>query len=93
MRCKAVGVRARVFELAGIAHADQIRRHAAAEPGNLRHHIAPEIGGGRVAVEKEKHRLARAEFDIGHALAVHDGKFLWVRFDAVRHRHSSPLGR
>ena len=90
VRRKPVGIGAGVFELFGVAHADQVRRHAAAEPGHLRHDVAPEIGRSRIAVQKEKRRFAFAELDIGHALAVDEGEFLGVRIDAVwRHLNSS----
>ncbi len=55
---EAVGLGARIVEFFGIAHADQIGRDSAAEPRNLRHHRAPQIGRGRVAVEEQKHPLA-----------------------------------
>ena len=63
-----------VLELVGIPHADQVAGDQAAEAGAMRHHIAPEIGRGRVAV-LEHDRVAAAVLDIGHALAFDGGEF------------------
>ena len=57
-----VGARGRA---ARVAHADQIGSQAAAERLDVRDHVAPEIGRGRVAVE-EHHRIARAHVHVGH---------------------------
>ena len=64
-------VRAR-GRLAGVAHADQVGGQAmvvALDPGD---DVAPEVRGGRVAVQ-EHHRRARPRRDIGH-LGVEDGR-------------------
>src|SRR5438067_3302990 len=88
MRRKAVGEGAGIVELVAIAHADQVRRDAMPEPRHLRHDIAPEIGRGRVAVQEQKHRLALAQFDIGHSLTPDRGKALGERLGAEGHEGS-----
>src|SRR6516164_2922304 len=75
MRHKAVGIGTGVRELVGIAHAEQIRRHAAAEPSNFGDDVAPEVRSGGVAVQKETDRLTTAELDIGYALGVDGAAF------------------
>ena len=56
MHREAVGVGAGVAELVRIAHADQVGRDNAANRRDCRHHIAPQIGRGRVAVQEQKFR-------------------------------------
>jgi hypothetical protein len=67
---EAVGVGIGIGQFGGIAHADHIRRDqpaASRKPGN---DVAPEIGRGRIAVQKQ-HRRALAAFMIGHAAVEH----------------------
>ena len=92
MRAKAVSVGAGVCELVGIAHPDEIWREATAEAGDLRHHIAPQVRRGRIAVQEKKRWLAFANLDIGHSLVADHGEFLGVRLEAMRHRHLLPVG-
>jgi hypothetical protein len=84
---KAVSIGAGVLEFVGNAHPNQIRRDTSARLCNFRHDVAPQERGGRVAVQKEENRLAAAELDIGHALAVDGEELLGVWFDAMRSGH------
>jgi hypothetical protein len=93
MRVKAVGVRAWIFELIGIAHADQVGRQAAAASGDLRHDIAPQIGRGRVAVQEQVHRFADAKLAIGHTLATDAGELLGPGLEAVWRAHNASINR
>ena len=88
----AVSIGAGICELGGITHPYEIGRDTAAEAGDFRHHIAPQIGRRRVAVQVKKHRLTFAKLDIGHSLAVDPDEFLGVRLAAARHRHLPPVG-
>ena len=67
---EAVGA---VAGLAGVAHADQVGGEAASEGRDVRNDVAPEVGGGGVAVEEDDRlgRVAVAGVDVGH-LAVED---------------------
>ena len=58
-------------ELVGVAHADQVGRDAAALVCEVRHHVAPEVRRGRVAVQEDDRR-PRSHLDVGH-LGVEDG--------------------
>ena len=53
---------------ARIAHPDEVGRETSAEPGEVRNDVAPEVGGGRVAVEEDD-RVAAADVHIGHLYA------------------------
>lgn len=75
---ETVGIRLHIRQLAGIPHADQIRRDQAALPFKLGNHIAPEIGRGRIAVQ-EQDRRALAALVIGHAVTEHVDKYLCER--------------
>ena len=88
----AVSFGAGICELVGLTHPYEIKRDAAAEAGNFRHHIAPQIRRGRIAVQEKKRRLAFAKLDIGHSLVADHGEFLGVRLEAMRHRHLLPVG-
>ena len=50
---------------AGLPHADQVGREAARDVGAVGHDVAPEVGGGGVAVEEDDW-VARALVDVGH---------------------------
>jgi hypothetical protein len=52
-------------------HADQIRRETAADIADRRDDIAPEIGGGRVAVQKDNRTARSPGVDVAH-LAIAD---------------------
>src|SRR5439155_15009829 len=56
--------------LAGVAHADEVGGQASALRLHVANDVAPEVGGGRVAVE-EHHRIAPARVHVGH-LGVQD---------------------
>jgi hypothetical protein len=72
---EAVGVGTWIWQFGGIAHADQIRRDQAAASFQFGNDIAPQIGRGGVAVQKQ-HRRSLAALVIGHAAAQHlDGLF------------------
>ena len=64
-----IPVGARVIELVGVAHADQVHRNTPPEVGERRHDVAPQIRRGRVAV-LEYDRRAPAGFDISHPATV-----------------------
>src|SRR5439155_17338728 len=53
----------------GPAHADEIGRDAAAETGQVRDDVAPQIRRGRVTVE-EDNGITATLIDIGHACTV-----------------------
>jgi len=63
---ESIGIRTGIGQFGGIAHADQIRRDQPAVSFQLGNDVAPQIGRGRVAVQKQD-RPARAAFVIGHA--------------------------
>ncbi len=74
----AVAVRAWTIKLLGVTHADKIHRNTASMLRQLRHDIAPQIGGRRVAM-LENDGVAFAHFGVGHFLAV-DGDELLIEF-------------
>ena len=57
-----------------IAHADIVRRQAAAEGQQMRDDVSPQVGRRGVAVQ-EHDRIARAGVDIGHLRAKHGQVF------------------
>ncbi len=63
---EAVGIRSRIGQLGGIAHADQVRRDQPAIALEFGNDVTPEKRRGRVAVEEE-HRRSLATFVIGDA--------------------------
>ena len=65
----SIAVRARIRELVGVAHADQIARDQAAEADAGRHDLAPEVRAGRVAM-LEDDRRAFALVEVGHPAAL-----------------------
>ena len=84
---EGVALRTRRFELGGVAHADQVAGDQAPEAAAVRHHVAPQIGRGRVAV-LEDDRVALALIQIGHAPALHGEELLLrERGGADRHGH------
>ena len=85
---EGIAVRARVIELVTIAHANQVWRDQASLACKVGHHIAPQIGRHRVAMQ-EDNRIAGPFFDIGHLLTMDGGKFLFV---AERRSHASTSG-
>ena len=72
-----VAVRPTLRQLRGIAHPDQVRRHQPALPLQVRHHVAPQVRRGRIAVQKDD-RIALAMVDIGHLETVDLDPFLLV---------------
>jgi len=86
---EAVGVGIRIWQFGGIAHADQIRRDQAAISFQFGNDVAPKIGRGRVAMQKQ-HRRSLAALVIGHAATQHiDGLFCeWL----FCHRSSRSIG-
>lgn len=52
------------------AHADQIDRQHPAQRLQLRNDVAPQVAGGRIAVQQQD-RIALADFDVVHARAEH----------------------
>ena len=75
MLYEAVTARAAVFQLVGIAHADQVGRNAAAQRSEVGDNPAPKIRGGRVPVQKDDW-VALAALDVGHLAAEHFHVFL-----------------
>jgi hypothetical protein len=72
---ETIGVGIGIWQFGGIAHADQVRRDQPAAPLKFGNDVAPQIGRGRIAVQKQ-HRRALAALVIGHAGAQHlDGLF------------------
>jgi hypothetical protein len=72
---ETVGVGTGIWQFGGIAHADQVRRDQPAAPLQFGNDVAPQIGRGRIAVQKQ-HRRTLAALVIGHAGAEHvDGLF------------------
>jgi len=59
--------------LIALAHADEVRRHAAGERLDVRDDVAPEVGRRRVAVQEE-HVLALANVDVVHLRTEHLGE-------------------
>ena len=53
MLYESVRVRAAVGQLVRVAHAYEVRRDTAAQSFQVRNNIAPEVGRGRVAVQKD----------------------------------------
>ena len=62
---EGVGTGAAVGQLRGIAHTDEIRGDDAAKTLHIRQNVAPDVGIGRIAVEKD-YRITLSLFDIGH---------------------------
>ena len=54
------------IRLAGAAEADQIGRDAARDRRNMRDDVAPDIRGGRVAMQEQDDRAACTCRHIGH---------------------------
>jgi len=52
---------------AGGAHPDQVRRQGPGLAGDVRGHVAPQVGGGRVAVQEQHGRPADAAGVVGDA--------------------------
>src|SRR5207302_7058662 len=72
---EAVGVGIGIWQFGGIAHADQIRRDQPAASLQFGNDIAPQIGRGRIAMQKQ-HRRAFAALVIGDVATWHlDGLF------------------
>ncbi len=67
---ETIGVAIGIWQFGGIAHPDQIRRDQPAEPLQFGNNVAPQIGRGRIAVQKQ-HRRALAALMIGHTGAEH----------------------
>ncbi len=53
MLLESIPVRAAVRQFVAVAHADQIDGDAAALIRHMRHDVAPEVGGGRIAMLKD----------------------------------------
>ena len=70
VRGEGVGAALRVGELAGLAHADQVRRDAAAQVLHVRDDVAPQVGRRRVAVQEDD-RITFADVDVGHLRPAH----------------------
>jgi hypothetical protein len=72
---EAVGFRAGIWQFGGIAHADQIGQDQPAASLQFGNDVAPEIGRGRIAVQKQYRRSLAARV-IRHAGTEHiDGLF------------------
>src|SRR5271156_1230753 len=70
-----------IRQLGRVAHPDEVTGDEAAETTAGRHHIAPEIGRGRVAM-LEDDRGAFALINIGHAMAVNLEELLFGEWGA-----------
>jgi hypothetical protein len=58
--------------LAGLTETDEVRRNAVRRRRHLRDDVAPDVGGGRVAVQEEGNgRVGAAHLPIGHLRAEH----------------------
>ena len=72
-----VAVRARVVELVGVAHANQVHRDTAAVFGQCRHDVAPQVRRGWVTVLQDDW-IAFTHLDKGHAFAIYADELLRV---------------
>ena len=67
---KSVAIRAGRDKLFGIAHADQVRRNAGRDVEYVGNDVTPQVGRGRITVQKDNRTTAAAAV-IGHALTEH----------------------
>src|SRR5215472_18678247 len=65
---EGVGAGAAVGQFLRIAHADEIGCNAATKLLYIRNNVAPEVGGGGIAMQKD-YRVAASYFYICHALS------------------------
>ena len=78
---EAIALRPRVVELVGIAHADQVRRDAAAEAREVGDDVPPQVRRRRVAVQQDD-RVAAARLHVGHALPLDLGVALRIALES-----------
>src|SRR5690348_12698622 len=85
-----IGTRTAVVQLVRIAHADQIGGKAASQPLQMRNDIAPDIGRGGIAMQKDN-GITLSNFDIGHLMSQHCLIVLFIRKGGTdRHTLSFP---
>src|SRR5207248_2329260 len=65
---EGVGIGAAVGKLIRIAHADEIRRDAAAKLLHIGNNVAPEVGGGGIAMQQDN-RIATSYLYVRHLLS------------------------
>ena len=75
---EAIGARAAVRQLVGVAHADQVGGNAAAERLQVRQDVPPEEGRGGIAVQQHD-GIALSHLHIGHLAAEDPPPLLLVR--------------
>jgi hypothetical protein len=93
MRDEAVDVGTGVRQFAGVAHPDEVGRDEPAARFQFRNHVAPQIGGGRIAVQ-EQNRRAPPALVIGHAAVQDiDGFFASACSDMIPLLHSEARRR
>ena len=88
---EAVAAGAGFRELLRIAHADEVWRDAPPQSLQVRHHVAPQVRRGGIAVQ-EHDGVARAGLHIRHALAKNIGVALGIALQA-RDVHIRPQTR
>src|SRR5258708_1294438 len=79
-----IGGGATVVQLVGITHSNQVRCNTAPQTLKMRNDVAPDIGGGRIAMQ-EDNRIPFAYFDIGHLIPQNVLIFFLIRKCGVYH--------